>query len=293
MKRTKLLLGVCLMALLSGCHKTTDHIPEIVRARKVAPYHVVKLGETVADVASKYNMDEEVLVKINKIDPPYTLIKGQRLIVYQNFAGKKQEQPGMDKNSPRESDGIQIKPIASDVENEKIENVPVEKSIPETQNGPDHDTNDSDDNTDETIDHDEAPETSKPIVAETTINKKAAYAWPVKGDILSAFGSQKGAKADGIDISAPVGTPVFAIGKGEVFKAQTVASLGKTVIVKHDDGKLSIYANLQSIMVQEKQKVTAKTKLGTVGKSVAKKKPALHFQVRQGKKALNPSDILG
>jgi murein DD-endopeptidase MepM/ murein hydrolase activator NlpD len=65
------------------------------------------------------------------------------------------------------------------------------------------------------------------------------------------------------------------------------------VIVKHDDGKRSLYAHLNKINTKRGKKVDAGQKIGKVGSTGNSTGPHLHFEVRSknGKK-LNPRDFL-
>lgn len=251
------ILALSVLLLVGGCTSNLNHTPEIISARKITPYHVVQPGETVSSVAQKYDMNEDTLVSINKIETPFVLIEGQRLLVHKkDIHCAAPPAPTTEGTTITESDGIAI------------------KSFDDT------DRVEVGENTD--LDGDKALPPKEPEIA-----------WPVRGDIVAKFGTQKGDKANGIDIAAPVGTPVFPAAKGEVYKAQMVPGLGKTVLLRHPDGKMTIYGHLQSTTVRAKQTVTSKTKIGTVGKTGNTRKPRLHFQIRDAsKKAVNPLTLL-
>jgi LysM repeat protein len=63
------------------------------------------------------------------------------------------------------------------------------------------------------------------------------FQWPVaQGVVSSGFGIRNGAMHDGVDIAAPVGTPVLAADSGVVIFSGVLHGYGNTVIIRHDDG---------------------------------------------------------
>ncbi|MFD7513123.1 peptidoglycan DD-metalloendopeptidase family protein [Streptomyces sp. NPDC059853] len=86
----------------------------------------------------------------------------------------------------------------------------------------------------------------------------------------------------GIDFPAATGTPVLAVGDGEVVSAGDGGSYGNQVIVKHADGHYSQYAHLSSVSVSAGQSVSAGDQLGGVGSTGNSTGPHLHFEIRTG-----------
>ncbi|MFG2737323.1 LysM peptidoglycan-binding domain-containing M23 family metallopeptidase [Streptomyces carpaticus] len=86
----------------------------------------------------------------------------------------------------------------------------------------------------------------------------------------------------GIDFPAATGTPVLAVGDGEVVSAGDGGSYGNQVIVKHADGHYSQYAHLSSLSVSAGQSVSAGDQLGGVGSTGNSTGPHLHFEIRTG-----------
>ena len=102
------------------------------------------------------------------------------------------------------------------------------------------------------------------------------YGWnyhPVTGEVI--FHS-------GIDLLASVGTSVAAIAPGIIVFAKEQGSYGKLVIINHADGLQSRYAQLDSIKVTLGQKVNKGDTLGTVGTTgqPTSTQPHLHFEIR-------------
>jgi hypothetical protein len=92
-----------------------------------------------------------------------------------------------------------------------------------------------------------------------------------------------GGQHRGIDIAAPVGTPVAAAAAGTVTFAGTAGSSGLTVAVRTDDGFDTSYLHLSAIRVRAGELVTAGAELGAVGISGRRSaaEPHLHFGVRE------------
>ncbi len=86
----------------------------------------------------------------------------------------------------------------------------------------------------------------------------------------------------GVDLLAPVGTPVQAIAPGTVVLAKDQGSYGKLVIINHSGGFQSRYAQLDNIQVTVGQKVNKGDVLGTVGTTGKPNfpQPHLHFEIR-------------
>jgi len=98
---------------------------------------------------------------------------------------------------------------------------------------------------------------------------------------------------DGLDFSAPAGTPVHAAACGMVKKAQYQAGYGYLVDIDHGSGLATRYAHAQSILVKAGQFVGRGDIVAHVGSSGASTGPHLHFEVRRHNKVLDPRLFLG
>ncbi len=97
---------------------------------------------------------------------------------------------------------------------------------------------------------------------------------------------------DGVDIEARLGMDVIAIKSGTVDKVYDDKQLGMTVLVEHEGGLKSLYANLANpVAVKEGQRVNAGEKLGAVGDTAVSEcvmEPHLHFALYQDDEAVDP-----
>ncbi|HHJ38317.1 MAG TPA: LysM peptidoglycan-binding domain-containing protein [Methylothermaceae bacterium] len=118
---------------------------------------------------------------------------------------------------------------------------------------------------------------------------KVVWQWPLKGVIVRNF-HQTGGK--GIDIKAPPGTPVRAIGNGSVvYSGSGLVGYGNLVIVKHDEIYLSAYGNNRRLLVKEGQRVKKGQIIAEVGQGRGRRS-VLHFEIRKRGKPVNPLHYL-
>ena len=120
------------------------------------------------------------------------------------------------------------------------------------------------------------------------------FAWPVRGRVLAAYGvSANGTHNDGINIAAPKGAPIAAIEGGVVaYAGNELRGYGNLVLVKHPDGLISAYAHCEELLVKRGEQVNAGQVIAKVGATGGVSEPQLHFELRRGKKAVDPREFL-
>ena len=72
----------------------------------------------------------------------------------------------------------------------------------------------------------------------------------------------------------------------------TLKGFGNLILIKHTDGWITAYAHNDRLLVRKGQKVVRGEKISTVGSTGSVTIPQLHFEVRIGKKAVNPRGYL-
>ena len=95
----------------------------------------------------------------------------------------------------------------------------------------------------------------------------------------------------GLDLSAPSGTQVKAIAAGTVVHAGyggAGAAYGDHVIIKHNDGRYTLYGHMSSHNVSKGQTVSAGRWIGNVGSTGNSSGPHLHFEVRTSATSFSP-----
>ncbi len=122
--------------------------------------------------------------------------------------------------------------------------------------------------------------------------------WPVEGTVGSSFGQREdpingeGAFHTGIDIDAPIGTPVRAAADGDVTEAATNGGYGREVLLDHGHDVLTLYGHLSAFAVMAGEHVTRGQIIGYVGQSGRATGPHLHYEVRVHNVPVNPHKYL-
>lgn len=141
------------------------------------------------------------------------------------------------------------------------------------------------------------PSTTPQLAKEFVLDPPTLF--PVQGksknDISSTYGKRrnplkKGKKMmhKGIDIKAPIGTPVIATADGVVAKAADQNKWGNLIVIKHSDGYQTWYAHLQKFNVTENQSVKKGDVIGYVGNTGASLGSHLHYEVHYKEAQVNP-----
>jgi len=95
---------------------------------------------------------------------------------------------------------------------------------------------------------------------------------------------------EGIDFTAPIGTPIYATGDGEIERLKSkMSGYGKVMIINHGYGYESLYAHMSKMIVKPGDKVKRGQIIGYVGNTGRSTGPHLHYEVRKNKKPVNPA----
>lgn len=109
--------------------------------------------------------------------------------------------------------------------------------------------------------------------------------WPAKGRVAKS--------RDGIDIQVPEGTAVKAAENGVVIYAgDGLKDFGNTVLVRHENGLVTVYGHASQLKVKRGQKVKRGEEIATSGMSGETAAPKLHFEVRKDSTPVDPSTYL-
>jgi murein DD-endopeptidase MepM/ murein hydrolase activator NlpD len=120
--------------------------------------------------------------------------------------------------------------------------------------------------------------------------------WPVSRSevvVTAEFGAVRGSsRHQGIDLSAPAGTPVRATADGKVVYAGKDGRYGKTVLVDHGGGYRTRYAHLKKIETKAGKRVRRGELIGRVGKSGNATGTHLHYEVLKNGVEVDPRPYL-
>ncbi|MEC3913611.1 M23 family metallopeptidase [Nocardia sp. CDC160] len=105
------------------------------------------------------------------------------------------------------------------------------------------------------------------------------YALPAKGVFTSGFGPRWGTFHAGIDIAAPLGSPIYAVAAGTVIDAGPAQGFGLWVRIRHDDGTISVYGHMYDFSVSVGERVPAGLQIARIGNRGDSTGPHLHFEI--------------
>ena len=128
---------------------------------------------------------------------------------------------------------------------------------------------------------------------------------PVEGEVMVEYANENLVYSKtleewtvhlGIDIKAEKASIVKASSDGKVKFIKNDPRYGITVVIEHDNGYVSVYANLLTAeFIKEEEKVKQGQTIGTIGNTAVFEiadEPHLHFEILKDNKYLNPSEYI-
>lgn len=120
---------------------------------------------------------------------------------------------------------------------------------------------------------------------------KGRLPFPLPGRAEIRAGRRASSDASGLEMRAPLGSPVRCVYPGRVAFADAYADYGNTVIVDHGGNYYSVSANLGEISVSSGDEVGTGARLGTVGDGA--EGPGVYFELRHGAETIDASSWFG
>jgi murein DD-endopeptidase MepM/ murein hydrolase activator NlpD len=262
--------------------------------------YVVQRGDTLLVVARKLGVDFQALARTNGKSAPYTIFVGEKLRVPGSFAGSSQmaqaptpASPGgpLVIASPNASGGAKAPSRAPTGTMTKLPE-PAPSAAPPVIPEPDP-RHAAPAQTAAAPPPTQQQQATLPPPAPPPMAGRG-FIWPVKGEVITDFGPMgKGQNNDGINIAAPRGTPVKAAENGVVaYVGNELKGFGNLLLIKHADGWMTAYAHNDQLLVRKGEQVRKGQQIATVGASGNASQPQLHFEIRRGTEAVNPSDYI-
>ncbi len=230
-------------------------------------YHIVKPGDNLIKIASKYNININDLLKINNISSSNKLFIGQKLklaSIYNNASNQQFITHNVSSHdtlysiSRRYNVAIKKICLINNIKNEKI-------FVGQRLNIP---------------------------IGNVSTIFDIDLAWPIKGRIILPFGISNRVPHKGIDIACKSGSNVKASQEGEVKYVGFFRGLKNFIIIKHNNFASTVYGNLEETFVKVNQKVMQDEIIGTTVKSDNPADLFLHFEIRINTVAKNPIDFI-
>lgn len=242
--------------------------------------HKVGQRETTSDIARLYGVRKLDLLEINGLDLGDSVTWGQTIKIPAMRVIRKREYPPISIGDLLDSI---IKQRGSIVAN------PPDNAVKKSEKKPEPQTTA------------EAKPPTEPIIQPAPVAKVVSvpefsgFVWPVEGKIVREFGKvYDGIKSAGINIVAPAGTSVSSAEGGEVaYVGSGIRGMGNMILVRHDNGYISVYSHLESMLVAKGDRVEKGDMIGTVGETGQVDTAQLHFEIRDGKTPVDPNTVLG
>ena len=118
---------------------------------------------------------------------------------------------------------------------------------------------------------------------------------PTQGRLTTCFCMRWGTMHWGIDLAAPLGTPIYAATDGVVLRAGPASGFGNAVYIQDADGNVEIYGHMKYYDVRAGEVVHAGDQIAKVGNQGQSTGPHLHFEIHRGGmtgKPIDPQDWL-
>ena len=250
--------------------------PVAVTPKSVADYYSVKRGDTLYSIAQEHGVDQRDVMQWNGLDDPTRLRVGQQLRVRPPLAVA--TAPGVAPVAVVEPQGSAAPQVGSARILGRVESRPLDTlpPLPPRVSA--------------------KPELARmEVPARVELEKSGApnatsqFIWPVKGKVLAEFAEPR---RKGIDIDGKPGDPIVASAPGHVtYIGSGIPGMGKLVVLKHDNGFITVYAHNRNILVKEKQAVARGQKIAEMGSSDTDR-VKLHFEIRRLGKPMDPLRFL-
>jgi murein DD-endopeptidase MepM/ murein hydrolase activator NlpD len=95
---------------------------------------------------------------------------------------------------------------------------------------------------------------------------------------------------EGMDFTAPTGTPIYATGNGKIITASWKQGYGNCIEINHGYGYLTLYGHMSAYKARMGQTVKRGDVIGYVGNTGKSTGPHLHYEVHYKGEVMNPQN---
>lgn len=289
--------------LLSGCLGSQSPAPVISYGESKgvgsAGVHIVEYGDTLWSISQRYKIGMQDIVRRNRIPASFRLEAGERLnlpapktykvragdsiySVSRLFAVDQSEITRLNNlRAPYTIQQGQMLRLPS-VDNAQPANVARASGAAKVRSVPPKPSS-------------KITRAQREKITAQTPARAGKFKKPVEGKIASRFGPKKGGlHNDGVNISAPRGTPVRAAENGVVvYAGNELRGSGNLILIRHQGRLMTAYAHMDKMMIKRGDVIKRGQTIGTVGSTGSVSSPQLHFEVRKGTQAINPGKYIG
>jgi murein DD-endopeptidase MepM/ murein hydrolase activator NlpD len=253
---------------------------EAPKRQQVSPggAHTVASGDTLYSLSRKYGVSPRAIADLNRLPPNATLSLGQNIRIPSGGSKVVAQAPAAPAESESQQTAEQATPAAA---------TPKPETAASTVPAPTDQASAKDQTSVE-------PEADEPQQAAADPSLPGMR-WPVKGKIISAYGSKpNGLRNEGINIAVPEGTGIRAADGGVVaYAGNELKGYGNLVLIRHDGGWVTAYAHNKELIVKRGDTVKRGDIVAKAGQTGSVTSPQLHFEVRKGATAMDPIRFLG
>jgi hypothetical protein len=127
-------------------------------------------------------------------------------------------------------------------------------------------------------------------LAASRAQREPDFVLPTDGVMTTCFCQRWGQMHWGIDLAAPLGTPIVAAADGVVLRAGPASGYGNAIYIQDADGDVEIYGHMRYLFVEAGDVVSAGDLIAKVGSEGQSTGPHLHFEIHLGSMTGRPTD---
>jgi len=236
-------------------------------------FHVVKQGDTLYGIARLYGVEVSALASLNHLNPPFALRDGETLYLPVSVEPPEKSAPAVPA-APNTSAAPEARGLKSDNATAAHGALPEKSGQPMGQKEP--------------------AVAPLPGATKAPVRAGRGFDWPVQGKIIEGYGTgPNGTHNDGINIAARSGEPVRAADGGVVaYAGNELRGYGNLVLIKHSGGYMTAYAHNSQLLVKRGEVVKRGQEIAKAGSTGTVDTPQVHFEIRQGSRAIDPTTLL-